>query len=168
MCDSDVHSCGGGRFYDSPVLFCPPPPAALLSLLFFFSTTVLGLSSLPNFSPLFLHLSLFLLRHSLKTPPPHPLFWTFCSFISFHAILSLSLFSSFLYLGVALPVFFSVPSEVRLTAKWPSPEGGGGVVSELAIFLFSLSSVCVWVLAHVLSLLFTFKRFTSSISKEMT
>lgn len=63
----------------------------------------------------------------------------------------LSLFSSFLYFWVTSPLFFSLPSEVRLTAKWPSPERRG-VVGGFAVFLFSLSSVCVWILAHALSL----------------
>lgn len=102
--------------------------------------------SLSLLSPLSLYFSLILLRHSPH--PPSPCFRFFAPSRSFFYVI---LSSSFLCLGVALPVFFSVPSEDRLTDKWPSPEGGGGGVSELDMFLFSLSSVCVSVLARVLS-----------------
>lgn len=101
--------------------------------------------SLSPLFPLSLYLSLILLRHSPH--PPSPCFRFFAPSRSFfcHSLFFLSLFRS------RSACFFSVPSEDRLTDKWPSPEGGGGGVSELDMFLFSLSSVCVSVLARVLS-----------------
>lgn len=161
-CDCDVHSCGGGLFRISassegkPPLLGPPPPTSLFPSLVPLCFPSFSLP-LPTYSPSSLS-NLFVLFPGRSLPSPCPLLFPFgwsCRSPSF-ALLPFPFSFSFLpfFTFESFPLFSlsrSLPRSIWQPNGQTEKEGGG-TVGGFAIFLLSLSSVCVSVLAYVSSL----------------